>query len=228
MERGGSLVSTKGPGAQAEAQGVCLGEVRSKRVLDLALVLLSAPLWVPLLIVLAMAVRLESKGSPWFGHRRIGYGGHEFTMWKLRTMVIDSSQVLQAYLDDHPAARQEWTATQKLKFDPRITRVGHWLRRFSLDELPQVLNVMMGSMSLVGPRPIYDPVERNRWGSRFQVYEQARPGLTGLWQVSGRNDTTYEERIALDMHYIQSWTLSQDLTIIARTLGAVLSGRGAY
>ncbi len=206
----------------------CLGERRSKRLFDLLLVSLSVPVWFPVLLVLALAVTLESRGSPWYGHGRIGYRGRNYTMWKLRTMVVNSQEVLERYLAEHPRARQEWVATQKLKNDPRITRIGRWLRRFSLDELPQIINVIGGEMSLVGPRPIYDPVEVSRWGSRFVVYQEARPGLTGLWQVSGRNDTTYEERIALDMRYIRGWTLGLDLRILARTFGAVLSGKGAY
>ncbi len=206
----------------------CLGECRTKRLLDLALVCLSVLFWLPLLTLLALAVTLESRGSAWYGHGRIGYRGKRYTMWKLRTMVMNSQEVLEAYLAEHPQAVEEWIATQKLKDDPRITRIGRWLRRFSLDELPQIFNVLTGEMSLVGPRPIYDPVEVNRWGARFQVYQEARPGLTGLWQVSGRNDTTYEERIALDMRYIRGWSLGLDLRILARTFGAVLSGKGAY
>ncbi len=206
----------------------CLGQCRTKRLFDLALVFLSMPLWAPALSLLSLAVVLENRGSAWYGHVRLGYRGRKYTMWKLRTMVLNSNEILEAYLAERPEAREEWTATQKLKNDPRITRIGFWLRRFSLDELPQILNVIAGDMSLIGPRPIYDHVEINRWGERLVVYQEARPGLTGLWQVSGRNNTTYEERIALDMHYIRGWTLGLDLRILARTFGAVLSGKGAY
>lgn len=205
-----------------------LGDRRSKRLFDLCLVLLSLPVWSTALLLLGLIVKLDSRGPAFFGHGRIGFRGQPFRMWKLRTMVRDADHVLAEHLASRPEAMAEWRATQKLREDPRMTRVGKWLRRFSLDELPQVVNVLLGNMSLVGPRPLYDPEEIGKWGERFSIYQEAKPGLTGLWQVSGRNDTTYEERIGYDSQYIRNWTLGSDLSILSRTFEAVLSGRGAY
>jgi lipopolysaccharide/colanic/teichoic acid biosynthesis glycosyltransferase len=205
-----------------------LGSNRLKRNFDLALLALSFPIWATALGLLAGALWLQGQGSIFYLHKRIGFRGDTFAMWKFRTMVEDSDQVLQHYLDANPEAVEEWLATQKLKNDPRVTRVGRILRRYSLDELPQTINVLLGDMSLVGPRPIYDPNEVAQWGDLFAYYTLARPGLTGLWQVSGRNNTTYAERVAYDISYVTGWSLKLDCSLIARTARVVLTGEGAY
>ena len=216
------------PGFMVETPSDPLGERSSKRVLDLVLLILSLPAWAPLMVLIAIAVRLDSPGDVFFKHTRIGFGGRKFEMWKFRTMITDGQKVLDEHLASCPTARAEWEATQKLKSDPRITRIGSFLRRFSLDELPQLWNVVLGEMSLVGPRPMYDPNELRIWGPKFRYYVQAKPGLTGLWQVSGRNDTTYEERIHYDELYVRGWSLALDVNLIMRTFSVVLSGKGAY
>ena len=142
-------------------------------------------------------------------------------------MVPDSDKVLKALLDSNPAARLEWECTQKLVDDPRITAVGKFLRKSSLDELPQLINVIRGDMSLVGPRPIV-PSEVTRYGDKLGLYLQARPGITGIWQVSGRNDCGYDKRIEMDANYVRNWRFSGDFVILLRTLGAVLARKGSY
>lgn len=198
-----------------------------KRTIDLAGALLGLLACSWLLLLIAAAVALTSRGPVFFGQRRLGQGGRPFTAWKFRTMVRDAEARLQAYLAEHPEARAEWELTQKLKHDPRVTRLGALLRRTSLDELPQLWNIVRGEMSLVGPRPIVE-AEVPRYGACFPLYCQVRPGLSGLWQVSGRNETSYDERVALDAYYVRNWSVWLDLVIIAKTLLVVLRGRGAY
>jgi len=142
-------------------------------------------------------------------------------------MVLDSDKVLKTLLESDPAARKEWDRTQKLANDPRITPLGKFLRQSSLDELPQLINVIRGDMSLVGPRPIV-PSELTRYGDKLSLYLQARPGITGIWQVSGRNDCGYDRRIEMDANYVRNWRFSTDFVILVRTLGAVLAQRGSY
>ena len=142
-------------------------------------------------------------------------------------MVADADLVLRKLLEDDPALRAEWEHDHKLKDDPRITRVGHFLRKLSLDELPQLINVVLGDMSLVGPRPIVAS-EVQKYGPVYEEYCMVRPGITGLWQISGRNNTTYEERVAYDRYYINNWSVWMDLWILARTVPVVLTGYGAY
>jgi lipopolysaccharide/colanic/teichoic acid biosynthesis glycosyltransferase len=142
-------------------------------------------------------------------------------------MVPDADAVLTKYLETHPELKEEWLRDQKLRNDPRITRTGRFLRKTSLDELPQLWNVLRGEMSLVGPRPIVE-AEIERYGANFALYTRVLPGLTGLWQVSGRNDTTYPERVALDSYYVRNWSVWLDLYILARTVWVVLAGKGAY
>ena len=142
-------------------------------------------------------------------------------------MVVNAEQVLLKYLDEHPQFRKEWEENLKLKNDPRITRIGKWLRKFSLDELPQLWNILCGEMSLIGPRPIVEE-ETRHYVDIYDLYRQVPPGISGLWQVSGRNDTTYAERVALDAYYVRNWSLWLDLVILAKTVWVVLSGKGAY
>jgi Undecaprenyl-phosphate galactose phosphotransferase WbaP len=197
-----------------------------KRFIDIVLTIGIAVIAAPLLIGIALAIRLDSKGPVLYGHRRIGRGGHEFMAWKFRTMVPDAPAVLERFLAENPAMRAEWERNFKLKRDPRITRVGHFLRRTSLDELPQLWNVSCGEMSLVGPRPIVRD-EIARYGADYEAYTWVPSGLTGLWQVSGRSETSYQQRIAFDRFYVNNWSVWLDLCILFRTIGAVLSRAGA-
>jgi len=197
-----------------------------KRGLDIGLVLLAVPVLMPVLLVVALSVRLRSPGPIFFSHRRISRNGAFFPMWKFRTMCNNSAEVLEEYLARHPEARAEWRKTHKLRHDPRITRSGSFLRRYSLDELPQVWNVLTGKMSLVGPRPIV-AAEVEKYGSRFACYCKVKPGVTGLWQVSGRSDLTYEQRVALDCEYVRTWSVMLDIKILLRTFAAVIGQDGA-
>jgi Undecaprenyl-phosphate galactose phosphotransferase WbaP len=198
-----------------------------KRTLDIVLVILAAPVLLPLFLAVAAAVRFSSPGPVLFSHRRIRKHGEFFSMWKFRTMCVDSAQVLEDYLAANPEARREWRETHKLKHDPRVTRVGAFLRRMSLDEVPQFWNVLQGTMSLVGPRPIV-AAEVEKYGDYFEEYCKVKPGLTGLWQVSGRNEVSYEERVQLDCRYVRSWSLLGDARIMSRTLSSVVDQDGAY
>ncbi|MEM9752358.1 MAG: sugar transferase [Planctomycetota bacterium] len=208
------------PGAVGE-------ELTSKRAFDLACVLLSAPLAFPLMGLIVLLIRLDSPGPALFFQRRYGRGGKKFTLIKFRTMRTDAREALADHLEANAQHAFEWAEHRKLKDDPRVTRVGRILRRTSLDELPQLINVFRGEMSLVGPRPL--PVcERITYGRAFKTYAQATPGLTGLWQISGRSDLPYSKRIALDTLYVRNRSLKLDLSILRRTLSAVLSAKGAY
>lgn len=198
-----------------------------KRMTDLVLSLIGGTLLLPLFALIALAVRVESSGPAFFRQERIGCGGSIIRILKFRTMVSDAETVLQKYLADNPEMRKEWEADQKLRDDPRITRVGAFLRRTSLDELPQLWNVVCGEMSLVGPRPIVRE-EVERYGSVFKAYMRVRPGITGLWQVSGRNNLSYKERVHIDSYYICNWSTWLDILILARTIPAVLRRSGAY
>jgi undecaprenyl-phosphate galactose phosphotransferase len=181
----------------------------------------------PLLAAIALAVKLDSPGPVIFAHRRIGRGRKEFECYKFRTMVVKAHQVLDELLRNNSALREEWEQDFKLKNDPRVTRVGRFLRRTSLDELPQIFNVLKGEMSLVGPRPIVQK-EIPRFGLFTKDYFIVRPGITGLWQVSGRNDMDYPERVQLESWYVRNWSLWLDITLLIRTVGVVLARRGAY
>lgn len=198
-----------------------------KRSIDIVVVLLGGLLLLPLVILFALLIKLDSKGPVFFAHRRLGKDGQTFRAWKFRTMVSDADAVLQSHLESNPDLRMEWEQGQKLKNDPRITRVGRWLRRTSLDELPQIWNVLIGEMSLVGPRPIVQD-EVSRYGDRFGLIFQVLPGITGLWQVSGRSDTTYTERVTLDTYYVRNWSPWLDFYLLARTAWVVVRSKGAY
>ena len=180
-----------------------------------------------LFVAIACIIRLSSPGPIFYGQRRIGRGGREFRAWKFRSMVQDADDQLVAYLAAHPELREEWERDHKLKSDPRVTSIGSFLRRTSLDELPQLWNILVGQMSLAGPRPIVS-AEIARYGERFALYTKVRPGLSGLWQVSGRSDTGYAERVALDCYYVRNWSPWLDAVILARTVRVVLLGKGAY
>ena len=199
----------------------------AKRALDMigagiGLVLLS-----PFFLIVALMVRADG-GPAFFAHQRVGRGGKLFGCLKFRSMVIDSQARLETLLANDPAARAEWEATRKLKNDPRITRIGRFLRSTSLDELPQLINVLRGEMSLVGPRPVQEAEIDRYYGASAAHYMAVRPGITGLWQVSGRSETSYESRVALDVSYVSRPSLLADISILLRTPVAVLSRRGAH
>jgi len=198
-----------------------------KRGLDIFLVIACSPVLLLLVAVIAAAIRLGSPGPIFFSHRRIRRHGAFFSMWKFRTMCCNSQKVLDDYLEAHPEARAEWLKNHKLRHDPRVTPIGNFLRRSSLDELPQLWNVLAGSMSLVGPRPIV-AAEVEKYGPYFADYCRVKPGITGLWQISGRSQTSYDKRVQLDRRYARNWTFWGDLRILCKTLSSVVNQDGAY
>jgi exopolysaccharide production protein ExoY len=200
---------------------------KSKRIFDVLIASITLIVFLPLFAFVVLLLKLTDPGPVIFRHIRVGQGGRRFACFKFRSMVLDSDKVLKTLLESDPAARKEWDRTQKLANDPRITPVGKFLRQSSLDELPQLINVIRGDMSLVGPRPIV-PSELTRYGDKLSLYLQARPGITGIWQVSGRNDCGYDRRIEMDANYVRNWRFSTDFVILLRTLGAVLAQRGSY
>jgi lipopolysaccharide/colanic/teichoic acid biosynthesis glycosyltransferase len=197
-----------------------------KRLMDIITVCVFLPYLVPLFLIVGLIVRLGSPGPVLYRQRRIGRFGREFTLWKFRSMHCNSDEILYEYLGANPEAALEWKRTHKLHNDPRVTRLGSFLRRTSLDELPQFLNVLLGSMSLVGPRPIVF-AEKAQYRESYFFYASAKPGLTGLWQVSGRSNLSYRQRVALDEEYIRNWNLGLDLQILWRTVGVVWASKGA-
>jgi exopolysaccharide production protein ExoY len=204
---------------------VALGGKR-KRVADFlgaAGIILAAS---PVLLGIAVAIKLTSPGPVVFRQTRVGHGGREFSCLKFRSMVQDAPEKLAAYLASDPELSREWAETRKLRRDPRITSIGHFLRRSSLDELPQLFNVLRGEMSLVGPRPV-QPDELDRYGMQRVHYLRTRPGMTGLWQVSGRSDAGYSRRIEFDTSYALHWSMRRDAEILLRTVPAVFLQRGA-
>lgn len=194
----------------------------AKRFVDLFLVLLAAPIVVPVVAVLAALVSLDGS-APLYRQRRVGRGGKAFSILKLRTMVPNAEVRLEAYLAAHPEARAEWDATQKLKHDPRITRIGSILRKTSMDELPQLWNILKGDMSIVGPRPMLQCQRRMYPGT---AYFRMRPGLTGYWQISDRNDAEFVRRAHYDTRYYSERSLFVDIAVILRTVAVVLRGTG--
>lgn len=203
------------------------GAMFAKRFLDLTVIAIALPILIPLFILLGSIIKLTSKGRVFYSQNRIGKGGKEFKAWKFRSMVEDADAVLNIYLEKHPELKAEWERDHKLKNDPRITSIGRILRKTSLDELPQLWNVLIGEMSLVGPRPIVR-AEVSKYGELFKVYKLVRPGITGLWQISGRNNTTYEERLYFDRFYVQNWSCMLDVFILWRTVKTALFQEGAY
>lgn len=169
----------------------------------------------------------KDKGPVFFGHTRIGQDGRSFKCWKFRSMVTNAQEILQELLKNDPAAKAEYEKDFKLKDDPRITKIGNFLRKSSLDEIPQLYNVLCGEMSLVGPRPIVE-AEKKYYGDDFAYYAAVKPGITGLWQVSGRSDTGYEQRVALDKLYVSQWSVWKDIVILFKTVYVVATGKGAY
>lgn len=197
-----------------------------KRVLDVTLAAIALLALMPLFLGITLLIRATSQGPVFYGHERVGFGGRRFRCYKFRTMVTDGDQVLEAYLTKFPAERQVWLAERKLRDDPRITPLGAVLRKLSIDELPQLYNILAGHMSIVGPRPVVSDELRN-YGPSAAHYLRTRPGLTGLWQISGRNDTSYRKRVMLDRLYVLRWSILLDMRIVLMTIPAVLSSRGA-
>lgn len=203
-----------------------LYKIIGKRITDIVLALLIAPLALIVVAVVAVIMMASGEGSNlFFGHRRIGKNGKVFKCWKIRTMVLDAETRLREHLANNPEAAAEWARDHKLENDPRITGVGRFLRRTSLDELPQIWNVLKGDMSFVGPRPVVR-LEMHKYGIHRPIYTSVKPGVTGLWQVSGRNDIPYEERVQLDVDYVKSMTFMFDLGLMLKTLQVVVVPTG--
>jgi lipopolysaccharide/colanic/teichoic acid biosynthesis glycosyltransferase len=199
-----------------------------KSILEWLVTFATLPFWLPLLMLIALAIVLEGRGGPFFRQERIGRAGRTFKVLKFRTMRPDAEEHLKKCLEADPRLMQEWKSHCKLKNDPRITVVGKWLRRTSLDELPQLVNVLFGQMSLVGPRPL-PPYHRNQLPARvLALREQVLPGITGLWQVSGRSDSGNEGIERWDTYYVRNWSIWLDIVILSRTGIAVFAARGAY
>jgi len=207
-----------------EGQSAVAYRTSGKRALDVILVILALPVVLPVIALLALVVVADG-GPAFYRQTRIGKGGRRFACLKLRSMAIDSERRLREILATDSAARAEWAEKQKLTNDPRITRLGRFMRKTSLDELPQLLNVLMGDMSLVGPRPVV-PGELERYGAGASHYLRLRPGLTGAWQISKRNATSYEERVQMDVDYVQRLSFFRDIWIMAKTFGVVVAATG--
>ena len=197
-----------------------------KRVIDSLLALVAFVVFLPAFIAIPVLIKLTSRGPVFYRHKRLGRNGREFYIWKFRSMYMDADRRLKSILADNPEAAKEWESSFKLSHDPRVTPFGMFLRKTSLDELPQLFNVFSGEMSLIGPRPIITE-EVGYYGGSYRVFSSVRPGITGLWQVSGRSDTGYERRVALDTYYVLNWSPWLDLWILLRTVFAVLFMRGA-
>ena len=198
-----------------------------KRIFDITATVIGGILILPVIAIVAILIYLDSPGPIVFGHKRVGQGGKEFPCYKFRSMVPNAQEALEIYLKENPAAREEWERDFKLKDDPRVTKIGKFLRKTSLDELPQLWNVLIGDMSLVGPRPIVR-AEVEKYGEYINDFYLVPPGITGVWQVSGRSDTTYEERVLMDSWYVHNWSVWIDIVYLVKTVLAVLKGKGAY
>ncbi len=200
----------------------------TKRLFDISLSVLLLILLTPLCLILGTIIKRSSPGPVMFSQMRVGRSGTPFQCWKFRTMVVDAESVLSRWAKENPELYLEYLKTYKLRDDPRITRIGKWLRRTSLDELPQLINVLRGDMSLVGPRPVVQQELDEHYGPATQLYIRTRPGMTGLWQVSGRSDTSYERRVFLDEWYILNWSFWYDIVILIQTSWMVVTGKGAF
>ncbi len=213
-------------GLEVREQLLLPGPCRAKRCIDLVLTLVGGVAILPLLMLVGLLIKLDSPGPIWFTQERMGRGGQTFKTYKFRTMCVGAEEQLERILSEDPARRDEYETFHKLRDDPRVTRVGRLLRKYSLDELLQLWNVIRGEMSLVGPRA-YLPSEVGMMEKSDPVILRVRPGITGIWQVSGRNDVSFSERLAMDVYYVRNWSLWFDLHILARTGWVVLHGKGA-
>lgn len=202
-------------------------DVSAKRMFDVTAALLALIVLLPLFVLICLLILSYDRAPAIYRHRRLGRGHSTFECLKFRTMRVDSQEALREHLQNNPAALAEWSQTQKLRDDPRITPVGNILRKTSLDELPQLINVIRGEMSLVGPRPIVSD-EIEKYGAEATAYFAVRPGLTGAWQVSGRSDLSYAERVRLDRLYVETQSFLGDMRIIAQTIPAVFFSKGSY
>jgi lipopolysaccharide/colanic/teichoic acid biosynthesis glycosyltransferase len=229
-----TLMQPHGPAeTRSRAASSHAGDVRrdvsgaAMRVFDFTVALCALVLTSPFLVMIGLLVWMLDGGPPIYSQSRIGRDGRHFRCLKFRTMSVDADARLASLLASDEAARREWQTDYKLRFDPRVTRLGRFLRKTSLDETPQLVNILRGEMSLVGPRPIVD-AEISRYGRRFSAYCAQRPGITGLWQVSGRNDVSYRRRVALDTAYASRKSIALDMRILAATIPAVILRRGSY
>ena len=198
-----------------------------KRVMDVAIAVPALIFLAPLLIAIYALIKIFDPGPAVFRQLRVGRDGRQFVVFKFRTMRVDAEARLSHYLNANPEAREEWNRYQKLRNDPRVTFLGRFLRKSSLDELPQLVNILRGEMSIIGPRPV-TTAEVSRYGKAFPFYTAVRPGVLGLWQVKGRNRLTYPERVALDVRYVTTWSVWEDLKILVQAIPVVLLGLGAY
>ncbi len=203
------------------------GEIGIKALFDKILSIVLFILFLPVLILLYVVVYISTKGDPIYKQKRIGKDGKSFNIYKFRTMRVDADKMLEEILENDPLKKAQWEKEFKLKDDPRITKIGRFLRKTSLDELPQLYNVFQGKMSLVGPRPIIKD-EIAKYGEFFDYFSAVKPGITGLWQVSGRNDISYEERVRLDVWYVRNWSMELDIMILVKTAAIVLLRKGSY
>ena len=203
------------------------GRINANTGMNVSIAVAALLFFLPLMIVVALAIWCQDRGPIIFAHKRIGKDGRKFPCLKFRSMAVDAQERLQELLARDPQAREEWERDHKLRNDPRVTKLGAFLRKTSLDELPQLINVIRGDMDVVGPRPIVDD-EVAKYGKRFKHYCSVNPGITGLWQVSGRNDTSYRSRVAMDCVYARSKSVGLDLKVMLATVPAVLLRKGSY
>ncbi len=213
------------PADKANIRRTPLGAL-TKSIMDIVVASLALLVLSPLFVLIAILVATNG-GSVLYRHPRVGKNGKMFNCLKFSTMIMGATECLEEYLSYHPDARDEWESSRKLTFDPRTTAIGRLLRRTSLDELPQLFNVLAGDMSLVGPRPVTQP-ELAYYGDKADLYRSVRPGITGLWQVSGRNDVSYDQRVALDARYVREQSFWRDVAILLRTPRVVLARTGAH
>jgi exopolysaccharide production protein ExoY len=201
-------------------------ERKLKFLMDIIIGSLALLILTPLLLIISLLIKGSDRGPIFYKHTRVGVKGRTFNCLKFRSMAVNADEMLSEYLESNPQARSEWAVHRKLTSDPRVTRLGLFLRTTSLDELPQLFNVMCGKMSLVGPRPVTEE-ELSRYGDYVALYISVRPGITGLWQVSGRSDCIYAERVQLDARYVSEWRLHKDVLILLKTIPVVLKRQGS-
>ena len=198
-----------------------------KRILDIFFSIILFIFFSPLFLLVSLIIKFYYKSKIFYVHQRVGCSGENIFIYKFRTMLMNSEEILRDYLNENPKEKITWEKNQKLYYDPRVTDFGKRLRVFSIDEFPQILNVLKGEMSLVGPRPIVNE-EKIKYKDSIDLYESVKPGLTGLWQVSGRNNLSYEQRVELDVYYIKNVSFLLDLYILFKTIPAVILKKGAY
>lgn len=224
---GSRLVAVGGFGGIELVNQSCMKVLRwEKKAVDLLLSAVAVLVCAPLFILIPVLIKLTSKGPVFYRHHRLGKDGRQIGIWKFRSMYIDASERLETILKSDPVRRVEWERNFKMKNDPRVTPFGRFLRKTSLDEIPQLFNVLLGEMAIVGPRPIVED-EVKYYGGRYELFSRAKPGITGLWQVSGRSETGYDRRVSLDCYYVLNWSPWMDLWVIVRTVSSVLLMRGA-